>query len=111
MQYLSPRRGPDRKSIRLLNVSTDLRNARPGPVRAPQNLVGYVFDSRKVLHQFLRRDAGDMHVHFFLPTNPGKRQVYPTPSAPVRKNGPLIPLILLTPIPKPPSSTPISAPR
>src|ERR1700687_1208233 len=69
VQNLALRRRPNRQSVELLNVPLDLRNARPRPVRAPQNFICEIFDSRKVLHQLLWRNAGDIHVHVLVPAN------------------------------------------
>src|SRR5712664_1594304 len=86
VQNLALCRGANRQSAELFNVSLDLRYARPGPVRAPQNFVCDVLDARKAFHQFLRWDAGNIHVHIFVAANKEKRFVHPQGSATVRKN-------------------------
>src|SRR5713226_10397945 len=86
VQNLPLRRGPNWKRVELLNVSLDLRYTWPRPVRAPQDFVCYIFDSRKIFHQFLRGDSGDIHVHVLVPANQEKSFVHPQWSAAVRQN-------------------------
>src|SRR6266852_3025151 len=86
VQNLALCRGSNRQSAELFNVSLDLRYARPGPVRAPQNFVCDVLDARKAFHQFLRWDGSINKVHIFVAANKEKRFVHPQWSATVRKN-------------------------
>src|SRR5947207_13880653 len=86
VQNLTLRRGPNRQGMELFNVSLDCRDAGPGPVRTPQDFICHVFDSRKIFHQFLGRDSGNIHVHVLVPPHEEKRFVHPEWSATVREN-------------------------
>src|ERR1700687_118627 len=72
--------------VELLDVSLDCRHARPGPIRSPKHLVGNLFDSREVFKEFLRRDAGDIHMQVLVAANKKKSLFHPQRSSAVRKD-------------------------
>src|SRR6266850_2971946 len=68
---------PNRQCVELLNVALDFGHAGPRPVRSPENLIGNIFDTRKIFQEFLGRDAGDIHVHVLVAANQEKRFFHP----------------------------------
>jgi hypothetical protein len=69
--------GGDGQGEEFFDVAADIGNARPGPVRAEENFVGNFLDAREIFHELLGRNAGDVHVHIFVPSNKEERFLHP----------------------------------
>src|SRR5712692_10429166 len=70
----------------LLDVPLDFRNAGPRPIRAPEHFVGDLFDPREIIQEFLRRDAGDVHVHILVAADQEESLFHPERAATVGEN-------------------------
>src|SRR5580704_4067073 len=69
--------GANRQRVELLDVALDGRHTWPGPVRAPQHFIRDILDARKILHQFLRRNARNIHIHILMPPHEKERFIHP----------------------------------
>ena len=52
--------------MEFFDIAFDFGDAGAGPVGAPEDFVGDFLDAGKIVEKFLRRDAGDVHVHIFV---------------------------------------------
>src|SRR5713101_4256437 len=71
---------------KLFEIAFDFGNAGAGPVRSPQHFLGNFFEARKILKQFLRRDAGDVHVHVFVAADEEECLFHPERAPAVRED-------------------------
>ena len=58
--------GRERQRLEFGDVLLHLVYAGAGPVGAPEDFVGNVFDAGEIFEEFLRRDAADVHVKIFV---------------------------------------------
>ena len=65
------------EGVELVEVALNFRDAGSGPVGAPEDFVGDFFDARKIFEEFLRGDAGDVHVHIFVAAHEEEGFVHP----------------------------------
>ena len=61
--------GGERKGLEFGDVLVHLVDAGAGPVGAPEDFVGDVFDAGEIFEELLRRDAADVHVEIFVAAN------------------------------------------
>src|SRR5580658_7173870 len=77
---------PDRQGLELFDVDFHFVDAGAGPVSAPEDFVGDVFNAREIFEEFLRRDARDVHVHIFVTTYEEEGFVHPQWTAAMGEN-------------------------
>ena len=69
--------------VEFVDVALDFGNAGAGPVGAPEDFIGDFLDAWKVFEKFLRRDAGDVHIHVFVTAYEKEGFVHPERAAAV----------------------------
>ena len=61
--------GGERESLEFGDVLVHLVDAGAGPVGAPEDFVGDVFDAGEIFEELLRGDAADVYVEVFVATD------------------------------------------
>src|SRR5580704_7655758 len=78
--------GGERKGLELGYVLVHLVYAGAGPVGAPEDFVGDVFDAREIFEELLRGDAADVHVKIFVAADEEESFGHPDGAAAVGKD-------------------------
>src|SRR6185437_5162559 len=86
VQDLALRGGGNRQRAEFFHIAANSGNAGAGPVGAPQNFIGNLFDARKMLHQPMRRDTGNINIHIRMTTNEKKCFLHPQRTAAMSQN-------------------------
>src|ERR1700747_764308 len=72
-----------RQRAEFIEILLDIRNARPGPVRAEQRFVCDLFQAREVLQQGLWRNAADIEVYVGMTADQEECGLHPERAATV----------------------------
>ena len=80
-QDLPLNHGQQRQREKLIEILTQILDARAGPVGAPYGLVGDFTEARKVVEQLRRRDTRDLEPDIGVPPEDEKRLLAPERAA------------------------------